>query len=238
MMIGIIGFGSFGKFLAEKLSSRAHVKVYDRRDRDMTWRASFEEVAQCDYVIPSVPIEAYDAVLAQLAQHMPSTSVLVDVCSVKERAVELIRAHLPDHTIVATHPLFGPESASVSLQGHTLVMCPEVSDEAQYSKVKACAQEAGLEVVEMSASEHDREMAVVQGLTFFIARTLDVMKVHDQRLSAPSFQRLLSLAELELHHSPELFRTIQQGNARTRDVRRQFLDAAVAIHNELEGKTR
>lgn len=237
MTIGIIGFGSFGKFLAEKLSLHGHVKVYDRRERDMTWRASFEEVARCDFVIPSVPLEAYEEVLQQLAQHIPLSSVLVDVCSVKELSVKLIRTHLPRHQLVATHPLFGPESASVSVRGHTLVMCPEVSDTKPYSDLKKCAEDLGLNVVEMSAEEHDREMAVVQGLTFFIARTLDTIKVHDQRLTAPSFQRLLSLAELELHHSPELFRTIQQGNKRTKAVRQRFLDAAGAIHEELENKS-
>lgn len=236
MTIGIIGFGSFGKFLAEKLSSHAHVKVYDRRDRDSPWRASFEEVAQCDVVIPSVPVEAYEGVLRRLADCMPLTSVLVDVCSVKELPVKLIRTHLPGHRLVATHPLFGPESASSSVRGHTLVMCPEVSDKESYSNLKKYAEGIELHVVEMSAEEHDREMAVVQGLTFFIARTLNVMKVHDQRLTTPSFQRLLSLAELELHHSPELFRTIQRGNECTRNVRRQFLDAAETIHNELENR--
>lgn len=236
MTIGIIGFGSFGKFLAEKLSSYGRVKVYDRRERDTTWRASFEEVAQCDYVIPSVPLEAYEAVLLQLADHMPMSSVLVDVCSVKELAVKLIRTHLPDHQLIATHPLFGPESASTSVRGHTLVMCPEVSDIAPYNDLKKCAEDQGLNVVEMSVEEHDREMAVVQGLTFFIARALDNIKVHDQRLSTPSFQRLLNLAELELHHSPELFRTIQQGNERTKAVRQRFIDAATTIDNELENK--
>lgn len=238
MTIGIIGFGSFGKFLAEKLSSHARVKVYDRRERDMTWWASFEEVAQCNFVIPSVPLEAYEEVLRRLAEHMPPSSILVDVCSVKELPVKLIRTHLPGHRLVATHPLFGPESASSSVRGHTLVMCPEVSDREPYNDLKKYAENLELKVVEMSAEEHDREMAVVQGLTFFIARTLDIIKVHDQRLTTPSFRRLLSLAELELHHSPELFRTIQQGNERTRDVRQRFLDAAATIHDELEGKTR
>lgn len=236
MTIGIIGFGSFGKFLAEKLSSYGRVKVYDRRGRDTTWRASFGEVAQCDFVIPSVPLEAYEQVLQQLAEHMPLSSVLVDVCSVKLFPVELIRQYLPKHPLVATHPLFGPESAAISVSGHTLVMCPEVSDVKPYNDLKKCAKDLELNVVEMSAEEHDREMAVVQGLTFFIARTLDTIKIHDQRLSTPSFQRLLSLAELELHHSSELFQTIQQGNEKTEVVRQQFLDAAETIHGGLKGK--
>lgn len=235
MTIGIIGFGSFGKFLAEKLSSHGVVKVYDRRERPTTWRASFEEVATCEYIVLSVPLEAYDETLERLAAVIPKSSILVDVCSVKERPVELIRRYLPGQPLVATHPLFGPESASVSLGGQTFVMCPEVSDPRPYAKIQQFAETLELRVVEMSIAEHDREMAVAQGLTFFIARTLDGMKLHEQQLSTPSFERLLYLAELEKHHSAELFRTIQQGNAHTKAVREAFLGAARALDDELLG---
>ncbi len=232
--IGIIGFGSFGKFLAEKLSSHCAVKVYDRRERPTTWRADFDDVAVCDYVVLSVPLGAYPETLERLATVISPDSVLVDVCSVKERPVELIRQYVPKQPLVATHPLFGPESASGSLQGMTIVMCPEVSDVESYAKIKDFSEKLELSIVEMSAAEHDKEMAVVQGLTFFIARTLDDMKLHSQQLSTPSFERLLHLAELEQHHSAELFRTIQQGNLYARSARRAFLGAARAIDSELD----
>ncbi len=237
MTIGIIGFGSFGKFLAEKLSSHAVVKVYNRRERPTTWQASFEEAAACDYVVLAVPLDAYVETLERLALVMPPSSVVVDVCSVKERPVKLIRQYLPEQPLVATHPLFGPESAGASLGGHTIVLCPEVSDAEPYAQVKRFAEKLKLRVVELSLEAHDREMAVVQGLTFFIARALDNMKLHGQQLSTPSFERLLHLAELEQHHSAELFRTIQQGNMRTQAVRQAFLAAARRIDEELEAES-
>ena len=236
MTIGIIGFGSFGKFMAEKLSSHSVVKVYDRRERPTTWQASFDEVAVCDYVVLSVPLDAYPETLQRLAAVMPLNSVLIDVCSVKERPIELIRQYLPEQPLVATHPLFGPESASGLLCGKTMVMCPEISNPEPYAKIKDFAEKLELSVVEMSATEHDREMAVVQGLTFFIARTLDDMKLRGQRLSTPSFERLLHLAELEQHHSTELFRTIQQGNVHTQAVRQAFLDVAQTIDDNLDNR--
>ena len=231
--IGIIGFGSFGKFIAEKLSSHATVKVYDRRHRPTTWRASFAEVVACDYVVLSVPLDAYEATLKQLADAMRLDGVLVDVCSVKERPVQLIRQYLPEQPLVATHPLFGPESAGVTLRGQTLVLCPEVSSAKPYGAIKEFAQKLELQVVEMSAAEHDREMAVVQGLTFFIARTLHDMQLHGQRLATPSFERLLHLAELDQHHSQQLFETIQLGNAQTKDIRARFLATAEQVDGSI-----
>lgn len=234
--IGIIGFGSFGKFLAEKLSSHAKVIVYSQSGRTSSWMASLQEVAKTDYLILSIPLDAYDETLTALQSHLSGSTILVDVCSVKVKPIEKIRAIFPDQPLVATHPLFGPESAVVSLAGHTLVMCPELSTPEPYSDIKEFAKSLDLNVVEMSAEEHDRELAVVHGLTFFIARSLEEMNIHDQKLHTPTFQRLLNIVEVDRHHSPELFRTIQNGNDYTADMRQRFIDMAQKIDRELEVK--
>ena len=232
--VGIIGFGSFGRFLAEKLSSYAKVYVYSASGKASSWAASIEEIAVCDYIIPAIPLASYRDVLGQLKPHLAQRAVIVDVCSVKVTPLAIIRDVLPDQPVVATHPMFGPESASVSLEGHTIVMCPDVSAEEPYGLLRTYLTSVGLDVREMTLEEHDREIAVVQGLTFFVARTLETMGIHDQQLHTPSFSRLLKLAELEHHHSQELFETIQVGNPLTTDVRKRFLATAEQIHAELE----
>ena len=234
--IGIIGFGSFGKFLAEKLSSYAKVLVYSRDNNSHSWASTIEEVAAADYVILAMPLNAYEAVLEQIKPLLRPESVLVDVCSVKEKPVRIIQQIMPEQPLVATHPMFGPESAGVQVAGHTLVMCPEVSDSTHYQVIKSFAEQLGLNVQEMTAGEHDKSIAVVQGLTFFVARTLENMGIHDEPLHTPSFARLLHLAELEQHHSQELFETIQLGNDYTAVVRDTFLAEAQKISAGLNSK--
>ena len=231
--VGIIGFGSFGKFLAEKLSSYARVKVYSQSGRTSSWMVTLEEVVDVDYLVLAVPLDAYAEMLEAIKPIVKPHTVIVDVCSVKVKPVEMIRSIMPDQPLVATHPMFGPESASVSFAGHTFVMCPEVSTAEPYESIKHFANSLGLGVVEMSADEHDREIAVVQGLTFFIARALNDMGIHDQKLFTPSFERLLKLADLEKHHSLELFKTIQQGNPHTRAVRDNFIHVIDDVNNDL-----
>ncbi len=223
MKIGIIGAGSFGLFLAEKLSPFAEVKVYSRSGKGQQWDASLEETAACDWLIPSIPLFAYEKSLAEFAPHVREDTVLVDVCSVKQVPMQLLDALFPINPKVATHPLFGPESAAESLEDHVIVLCAELSDEQAYQRVKEFSQQLKLKVIEMSAKEHDQEMAVVQGLTFFIARALKDMDLHKMKLETPSFKRLRHLAELEANHSDELFKTIQQGNPFTTEVRAAFL---------------
>lgn len=102
-------------------------------------------------------------------------------------------------------------------------MCPDESDKKAYESVKAFSASLRLNVIEMSVEQHDREMATVHALTFFIAHALKDMKLHDQKLATPSFRKLLSLAGLEEHHSDELFLTIQRGNKYARVVRENFI---------------
>ena len=45
---------------------------------------------------------------------------------------------------------------------------------------------------------------------------------------------LVDLAELESHHSEELFRTIQTGNPYLAEIRSQFISTAKMINDQLE----
>ena len=233
--VGIIGFGSFGKFLAETLAQYVDAKTYDPKGAGK-WLYSFEEVAQSDFVILAVPLGAYDDVLKKLKPLLDPGVVIVDVASVKMKPLAKIREILPEQPLVATHPMFGPESARDSLEGHTLVMCPDASSKAAYEKIKNFAVVRGLKIQEMTPEAHDQAIATVQGLTFFVARALENMGLHDESLWTPSFGRLLHLAELEKHHSQELFETIQLGNEFTAEVRRRFLDTAVQIDGSLHNQ--
>lgn len=229
MQVGIVGFGSFGKFLAEQLDSHGEVRVYSPSNKESQWRSSLQEVVTSDYVILAIPLEAYESVLAEIKPLLSPGTVLIDVASVKIRPVELILSILPQQPLVVTHPLFGPESASDSLKGHTIVLCPENSTPAAFETVKRFCEALGLSVVVMSEKEHDQEMAVVHALTFFIAHSLKDMELHVPTLSTPSFKKLLSLAELEKHHSGELFHTIQAGNPYAAAIREKFLRLATTL---------
>jgi prephenate dehydrogenase len=233
--VGIIGFGSFGKFLAEKLSSYAHVSVYSHRGIASSWAAELEQVVNSDYVILAIPLQHYESVVEKIRPYLLPGTVIVDVCSVKVKPITTLKRLLPQQPIVATHPMFGPQSASESLKGHTIIMCPESSAKRPYDEIRAFCQSVGLEVVQLSADEHDQEIAVVQGLTFFVARALSNMGLHSQQLYTPSFGRLLNLVELEEHHSKELFELIQNDNSHAAKVRERFVTKVDELVEELHG---
>ena len=232
--VSIIGFGSFGAFLAEKLNDHLEVKVYSHSGKPNQWATTLEDAAKADYLILSVPLETYRKVLEEIKPLLRPDTVIVDVCSVKEEPARIIQEILPLQPRVMTHPLFGPESASDTLVGHTIVLCTDQSTNGSYADIKRFCERLELKIIELTSEEHDREIAVVQGLTFFVARTLTHFGIHRQKLSTPSFARLLHLAELEEHHSEDLFRTIQQGNPYTEEMRNRFLAAANEIDARLK----
>jgi prephenate dehydrogenase len=168
--VGIIGAnGSFGLFLAEKLAPFFEILTYSRSvDTD----EQFDRVAKCDYLILSIPLAAYEAVSERLKGKIAPNTIIIDVCSVKQRPIALLKGFFPEQELIATHPLFGPQSASSSLSGHTVILCKDVGTIETTKKVGAFLQSLGLQVVEKSAEEHDKLMADLQALTFFVARGL------------------------------------------------------------------
>jgi len=232
--IGIIGFGSFGEFLADKLGSKVELHVYDPHasvPKDIV--ATLDEIAGCDFVILSIPINAYEQVLTDIAPLLQESTVVIDIASVKTTPVEILNRLIPNQKRVIMHPLFGPQSADKSFWGHVVVMCPDASDVVAYKAVKNFVIGLGLAVVEKTPEEHDKEMAYAQGLTFFLARSLLTMGIHDVSLITPSFKKLLDLAELESHHSEELFKTIQTGNPYLAEIRKKFVTIADKINEDL-----
>ena len=96
----------------------------------------------------------------------------------------------------------------------------------------------GLEVLRLAPDEHDRAMAYMQSLPFFIARALVSIDILDlpntDELSIPSFRKLAEIASIEEHHTHEMFETSQRSNPYAQDARREFLKALAQLQDELE----
>jgi prephenate dehydrogenase len=239
--IGFIGFGEFGQFFAHCLAPSFRITVCDQADRSaaahsigVEW-STFEEVATKDLVILSVPLKSMEAVLQRLKQHLPADATVMDVCSVKQEPMRLIRQYLPDADVIATHPLFGPQSYALPNVKCKLVVCPpEKLSERHDFLLAHFRDELNLTILEVSAEQHDLDMANVQALTHFIAKALVELDVKASALSTPSFDLLVQLTGLLSKDSDELFDTIQNGNPFAAGVRARLLEALTALDTRME----
>jgi prephenate dehydrogenase len=238
---GVIGYGSFGEFLTGVLVKYGNVRVYSKRNISSSLpkgaqQTAMEEVASSQIVIIATGLSELSKVCEQIAKHVSSQTVVLDVCSVKTKPVEIMKQHLSGKCqLLATHPLFGPQTAPENnIKGKKIVIYPiEVSNLNQI--ISLLRDVLGLEVIEMEPTRHDREMAWVHALTFFVGRSLMELNLPKSDLTTDYYQKLLDLVELEKTHSAELFETVELGNPFAADVRQQFIKVIDGVESKLEG---
>jgi prephenate dehydrogenase len=186
---------------------------------------SLEQAARRDVVIVAVPVIGMRAVFAAIAPHLRPGALVIDVGSVKMLPAQWMAELLPVHVdAVATHPLFGPQSARMGLAGLRLVVCPIRGE--RHQRVADFGRGLGLTVTVTTPEEHDREMAYVQALTHLIGRSLVNLGIPDEQLKTASYQHLLELCALIGADTFELFTAIQTQNPFAAEVARAFVDQA------------
>ena len=239
-MIGIIGFGRFGALAARYLASDFPVTVYDSGKRAAAIRAvgavpgDLAAVCTQRVVVLCVPISAMGDHIARIAPLLAPGTLVVDVCSVKEAPAEWMRSGLPDHvSILATHPMFGPDSAAESLQGRKIVLCPERIEPGRYERIRGYLQGRGLVVIETSAEAHDRQIAVSLALTHFIGRSLAAFGAGPLEIDTEGYRRLLHILGVVEHDTWKLFQDMHSYNPYAEERRRAFVRAMAGVEARL-----
>ncbi|HKY32586.1 MAG TPA: prephenate dehydrogenase/arogenate dehydrogenase family protein [Candidatus Polarisedimenticolia bacterium] len=238
--LGLIGFGRFGQFAARHL--RPHVVrifVWDLRDQrkraaslKLAW-GTLEEAASCQAVLLAVPISEMPTALAQVGPYLRPGALLMDVCSVKMAPVEwMLAAAPPEVEVIGLHPLFGPQSGRSGIGGLTVALCPARTTKAQ--AVQSFLEEIGLNVIVTTPEAHDRQMAVAQVLTHFVARGLAEAGAKDQEMKTPSYERLLRVVDTLSRDTPKLFRDINAFNPFAAEARGRLLEALRRLDAEVE----
>jgi prephenate dehydrogenase len=238
--LGLIGFGQFGRLAARVLKDHFDVLVADAsEDAPAAAEAlgvafgSSGDAAAREIVIVAVPVRAMRAMFAQIAPRLIPGSLVIDVGSVKMLPAQWMLEILPTYVdIVATHPLFGPQSAKAGLAGLRLVVCPIRGERAE--KVAAFGRSLGLTVTVTTPEAHDQEMAYVQALTHLIGRSLVNLDIPDEQLKTPSYQHLLELCGLIGSDTFELFAAIQTLNPYANDVAEAFVSQARGLLDRVE----
>jgi prephenate dehydrogenase len=226
MRIAIIGaYGRMGRWFTEFFLKDGMDVVLYGRDPEKLLEAGREFNTQtetdlakaadgADIVLVSVPIDSFAGVISQLRPWLTSGHRVVDITSVKTMPVEVMHRCLSNVTVLGTHPVFGPGAKSARNQN--FILTPTNDAERTFAeKVKAFLEEKGGLVTVMTPEEHDGMMAVVLGLSHFIAiSTADVLLGFEhlammKAIGGPTYKVLLTLAESVITEDPELYASIQ-----------------------------
>ena len=237
--MGIIGFGAFGRLMAQHLHPHFHILAYDPAFPPGTALpgvtiTTMAEAAAAPIVVLAVPVSRLEETVATISPYLQPGVLVLDVGSVKSIPADIMRRTLPPGIdIVATHPLFGPQSARGGIKGLKIAICPIRGTRAH--RVAAFLRRAlGLHIIMTTPEEHDREAAMVQGLTHLIAKVLVQMEPLPTTMTTKSFDLIMQAVGMVRDDAPEVFQAIERWNPFTLEVRRRFFDLASALDQELE----
>jgi len=234
--MGIIGFGAFGRLMAQHLQAHFNILAYDPAPNAVPAGVEVTDlarVAQADIVVLAVPVAAMRDTVRVIVPHLQEGALLLDVGSVKMQVADVLCDLVPAHVdVIATHPLFGPQSAKHGLRGLKIALCPLQG--ARHLPVAAFLRALGLQVIVTTPEKHDRELAMVQGVTHLIAKVLSRMDQRPRQMTTRSFEHLCKAVDMVRDDAPEVFQAIEMANPHASAVRQRFFAKAQALARELE----
>ena len=226
--VAIIGYGQFGRFMAKHL--RPYVKVVPVDvDTDPA------KIADCDMVVYAVPFDALEQAIHSTKPHVKAGALILDISSVKQKPLALLKKYFKKHEILGTHPMFGPESGAKGIEGLPIVLCNISFTHSTYRQTKQfLKKELGLKVVEQTPKQHDQEVAYMQGLSHFIGKALLDMGLKSYAANTQSYAYLLRFCGNLKNDSWDLFKTIQNANPEAKKVRAQFRKTLEQLEKQLQ----
>jgi prephenate dehydrogenase len=193
--LAILGLGLMGASLAKALKASGASYHITGWTRDVASRAEArmlpffdavtdteaDAVMHADLVVLGVPVVRIPELTARIAPHVRPGSVITDVGSTKQWLTEQMPVALVGSgaAYVPSHPMCGSEKTGLRAarsdlyQGATVVVCAETSaSNRAVEVVRALWQAAGANVVEMTATLHDKIVAQTSHLPHMTAAVL------------------------------------------------------------------
>lgn len=222
--IGIIGgTGGMGRLFEKIFIGAGHRVLIAGRKTELSY---LDLARQSDVIILSTPVLSALDICDEIGPHLEEHQALMDFCSLKEEIVQKMVA-CTKAQVVGTHPMFGPYTES--LNGQNIILCPG-RGETWYRWIEHEFKKEGSVVSTMEPKDHDRAMAVAQGLTHFLTicmgrtlQKLDMSPALAGPYSTPIFKLKNDLIGRLFAQDLHLYATLVGGNQYVKDVLDLFL---------------
>jgi prephenate dehydrogenase len=229
----IIGFGRFGSLLAGLASKKFELTIIENdfhraqaAINDGYVVEQFDCVAYQDFIFLAVPISEIEPTLIKLSPFVTEKHVVIDLCSVKVFPVKLMQQYIPKAQIIGSHPMFGPDSAKLGLEGLQVAVCPISSTAENLQFLMDFWEAQGVSVIETTPEQHDKDTVYSQALTYSIAKIILQMELPNITFTTRSFNALTEIARLSANDSEQLFHDMLFYNPYFTEMKAE-LDSAV-----------
>ncbi|PIE71262.1 MAG: hypothetical protein CSA22_03065 [Deltaproteobacteria bacterium] len=184
--------------------------------------------AVSDVVVISTPIDVACDTAREVGPLLRKDQLLTDVCSLKETILDAMLAHTAA-SVIGTHPMFGPYSDTID--GQNMILCPERPGD-WLPWLETLFTNAGARVTQMKPADHDKHMALAQGLTHMVSISLGKMLKEMQltpadvwAVSTPIFRLNLELIGRFLAQNHDLYASLIGQNRHVAGTMDQFREA-------------
>jgi prephenate dehydrogenase len=157
--------------------------------------------------------------------------------------VEIMHKYIKTGLTLGTHPVFGPGARSMAKQNFILTPINE-EERALAQRVREYLLTRGARVTLMAPQEHDEMMAVILGLSHFIAivsaDTLLSLGGLKQReaISGTTYKLLLTLVESVLSEDPDFYAALQMSLPNMTKIEELFQRSSKTWAELVESKDR
>eukprot|EP00798_Chlamydomonas_sp_ICE-L_P005102 gene5102-34902_t len=255
LRIGLVGFGSFGQFLAKRLVLRGHtVMAYNAKedyrkeaaalgvqyfsDADDFCEERPEVVMLCTSILSTQKV-----VESLPMQRLRRSTLIMDVLSVKRFPKMMLLKALPeDFDLICTHPMFGLASGGGSWAGLNFMYekvrlkAGEPERKRRMDNLLQIFVDEGCSMVEMSCEEHDRQAASTQFVTHTVGRMLGAMNLQSTSINTKGYEALLQLVNQTNSLSFDLYYGLFLYNEHAVDDLESMEEAFEGVKKQLFGQ--
>jgi prephenate dehydrogenase len=244
--VSIIGAGGkMGSWFLRYFSEKSETKVL-AYDTNAFWKppshatlcANVDScVSEADLVLVCVPITSAPSVIEDCALSMKSGAVLAEISSIKAKTFLVLKKYSNKILPLCIHPMFGPGASSI--RDTRILLIPVKNKKTESDMVSSFMR--GSEIIVLpTARVHDRYMAIILGLTYFVNMVLaKILSKEDilylEKISGTFFGIQLLLMQGIISDDPSLIVSIISHNSHTKKRISEYLSEADALRSIILG---
>jgi len=167
-------------------------------------------ILTADYVVLCIPVKRTPETIRLIAKEMKRDSYLIDISSLKLKTAAAL-SKIPDKVIpICIHPMFGPGTKKI--KGQNIISIPIRDAKKELSVAKSLFSDANF--VQIDASEHDKKIAIILGMTHLVNLALANILAKEEnfnlveKMAGTTFKAQKLLTAGIMTESPELIETI------------------------------
>ncbi|MFC1847228.1 prephenate dehydrogenase [Chloroflexota bacterium] len=255
MRVAIIGgSGKMGQWFANFLLKDGKEVIITGRDEKKLLEAKQQlgveattslptAIKNADVVLLSVPIDNFEEVVKQIQPHLHSSQIIIDITSIKVLPVEAMHKHIKTGLVLGAHPVFGPGARDIRNQNFVLTPTNE-QETALAQKIEQYLAARGAIITLMPPHEHDEMMAVILGLSHFIAIvSADTLMSFDRlrqmkTISGSTYKLLRTLTESVISEDPTFYASLQMNLPKLVEIEDRFQSNTKAWADMVKNKGR